>query len=65
MHLYPNLLLKGGFASIRGSILKNENSLILPTFSPEWISKNPSFENIFIDDLRKIKGVIWEKFYFF
>ncbi len=58
MHLYPNLLLKGGFSSIRGSILKNEDSLILPTFSPEWISKNPSFENIFIDDLRKIKGVI-------
>jgi len=58
VHLYPNLLLKGGFSSIRGSILKNESNFILPTFSPEWISKNPSFKDIFINDLMKIKGVI-------
>uniref|UniRef100_UPI0023B9A425 uracil-DNA glycosylase family protein n=1 Tax=Campylobacter concisus TaxID=199 RepID=UPI0023B9A425 len=58
MHLYPNLLSKGGFSSIRGSILKDDDRFIMPTFSPEWISKNPSFEENFIDDLKKIKGVI-------
>ena len=58
MRLYPNLLTKGGFSGIRGSILKDDSRFIMPTFSPEWISKNPSFEKIYIDDLRKIKGVI-------
>ncbi|WP_298040138.1 uracil-DNA glycosylase family protein [uncultured Campylobacter sp.] len=58
MHFYPNLLTKGGFSGIRGSILKDNSRFIMPTFSPEWISKNPSFEENFIDDLKKIKGVI-------
>jgi putative uracil-DNA glycosylase superfamily len=52
------LLSKGGFSSIRGSILKDDDRFIMPTFSPEWISKNPSFEENFIDDFKKIKGVI-------
>lgn len=44
--------------SIRGSFLKFANTILMPTFSLQWINKNPSFKPEFLNDLEKIKGVL-------
>ncbi|MBR8464151.1 uracil-DNA glycosylase [Campylobacter sp. faydin G-24] len=58
LNLYPQNSMSMNFESIRGSILKFRDSFLLPTYSNSWLMKNPSFESIFLDDLRKIKGLI-------
>lgn len=44
--------------SVRGSFFKFSNALLMPTFSPEWLAKNPSAKDDFIADISKIKGLI-------
>ncbi|QKF61427.1 uracil-DNA glycosylase [Campylobacter curvus] len=58
LNLYPESLLKNSFESIRGSVLKFGDISVMPTYSHVWLMKNPSFESVFLDDLRKIKGMI-------
>ncbi|MGG7072977.1 uracil-DNA glycosylase family protein [Campylobacter sp. 9BO] len=44
--------------AIRGSLLKFANTNLIPTFSPAWLSKNPSFKADFQNDLKKIKTML-------
>lgn len=46
------------FESVRGSVFRFKNSNLIPTYSLAWVLKNPSKERDFIDDLRKIKGLL-------
>ncbi|MGP1484514.1 MAG: uracil-DNA glycosylase family protein [Campylobacter sp.] len=43
------------FESIRGNVIKFGNMLLMPTFSPFWIAKNPSKQDIFLQDLSNIR----------
>lgn len=42
-----------------GSIFKRQNSFVMPLFSPNFIAKNPSMKDVFMQDLTKIKKVIF------
>lgn len=46
---------KQSFETIRGSTLKFNGSLLMTTYSPAWLVKNPSKEQNLIDDLIKLK----------
>lgn len=46
------------FKRLRGELFTHKNAWVLPTFSLEFIIKNPSFESEFINDLNKIKGLL-------
>ncbi|WP_169763784.1 uracil-DNA glycosylase family protein [Campylobacter mucosalis] len=43
---------------IRGTLLKFENSILMPTFSPDWLVKNPSHKDDFVNDLNRLKGIL-------
>jgi putative uracil-DNA glycosylase superfamily len=42
-----------------GSIFRRQNSFVMPLFSLNFIAKNPSMKDVFIQDLTKIKKVIF------
>ncbi|RAZ52671.1 uracil-DNA glycosylase family protein [Campylobacter hyointestinalis] len=44
------------FESVRGGIFEFKDHFILPTYSHEWVKKNPSYMNEFKKDLEKLKG---------
>ncbi|ANE35600.1 uracil-DNA glycosylase family protein [Campylobacter iguaniorum] len=44
------------FDSVRGGIFKFKNTLLLPTYSLEFVAKNPSLLPNFNNDLEKLKG---------
>lgn len=46
------------FDSLRGSVFKFKNSLLMPTYSPYWVITNPSKADEFMMDLNKIKEFI-------
>ncbi|KAB0582713.1 uracil-DNA glycosylase, family 4 [Campylobacter sputorum subsp. sputorum] len=46
------------FDSLRGSVFKFKNTLLMPTYSPYWIITNPSKMDEFMLDLDKIKEFI-------
>lgn len=46
------------FKRLRGELFTHKNAWVLPTFSVEFVLKNPSFEREFINDLNKIKGLL-------
>lgn len=46
------------FKRLRGELFTHKNAWIMPSFSLEFVFKNPSFEKEFIDDLNKIKGLL-------
>ena len=46
------------FKRLRGELFTHKNAWIMPTFSLEFVLKNPSFESEFINDLNKIKGLL-------
>ncbi|MBE2983835.1 uracil-DNA glycosylase [Campylobacter sp. RM9344] len=56
--LYGQNIANTNFKSLRGSVLKFQNTLLMPTYSVMWLMKNPSFEDVFCADLKKIKGMI-------
>ncbi|MCR4942624.1 MAG: uracil-DNA glycosylase [Campylobacter sp.] len=49
---------KQDISGLRGGFVKFENSLLLPTFSPEYLAKNPSKKEQFVNDLEKIKELV-------
>ena len=46
------------FKRLRGEVFSHLKSWVLPSFSLEFIIKNPSFEQEFIKDLNKIKALL-------
>lgn len=46
------------FDSLRGSVLKFKNTLLMPIYSPYWVITNPSKMDEFILDLKKIKEFV-------
>ena len=46
------------FKRLRGEVFTHLKAWVLPSFSLEFIIKNPSFEQEFIKDLSKIKGLL-------
>ncbi len=48
----------GDFNALRGEIFACEDFFILPSFELEFIEKNPSYKEKFIDDLKKLKGFL-------
>ena len=43
------------YEAIRGNVMKFQNTLLMPTFSPYFIIKNPSKQDAFLQDLTKIR----------
>ncbi|MBK1971163.1 uracil-DNA glycosylase family protein [Campylobacter sp. TTU-622] len=46
------------FNILRGEIFSYKNFFILPSFELDFIEKNPSYEQKFIEDLKKLKGFL-------
>lgn len=46
------------FKKLRGELFTHLKAWVMPTFSVEFIIKNPSFELEFLNDLSKIKGLL-------
>lgn len=46
------------FKRLRGELFTHLKAWVMPTFSVEFIIKNPSFELEFLNDLSKIKGLL-------
>jgi DNA polymerase len=46
------------FKEIRGSIIDNSNYLIIPTYHPNFLLKNPSLKKEVFMDLKKIKELL-------
>lgn len=46
------------FKKLRGELFTHLKAWVMPTFSVEFIIKNPSFEREFLNDLSKIKGLL-------
>lgn len=46
------------FDSVRGGIFKFKNALLMPTYSLEFVTKNPSLLPNFNNDLEKLKGYV-------
>jgi len=42
---------------VRGSIIKRENYILIPTFHPSYLLRNPSAKRVVYEDLIKIKAI--------
>ncbi len=48
-------------SKIRGEIVKYQNRLLIPTYHPSFLLRNPSKKKEVYMDLLKIKRVLWQK----
>lgn len=46
------------FSTLKGEIFSYKNSFILPSFELDFLERNPSYRQDFIEDLKKIKGFL-------
>jgi len=56
-HLYGEEI---KFKDIRGSILTYKTHILIPTYHPNFLLKNPSFKQEVFKDLKKIKAILLE-----
>jgi len=45
-------------AEIRGTVINREKYIILPTYHPSFLLKNPSLKKEVFEDLKKVKGLL-------